>query len=52
MLGREPAVIVRKGERVYKNDDGWSCLVQGVRAAQFSQVVCVRGEQMIVYRVA
>ena len=51
MLAGEP-VTIRRRERVHVNGDGWSCLVQALGALRASQVACVRGRQLIVYRVA
>lgn len=44
-------VTRREGERVYRNDEGWTCLSQG-QPRRFTLVLCVRGSQAILYRFA
>jgi len=42
----------RKRERVYRNDEGWTCLNQGQhRRSGFTLILCVHGPQAILYRV-
>lgn len=37
----------RESEKVYANEAGWSCLVQALPGEATSQVLCVRGRQII-----
>lgn len=51
MLGQQPPLVRRRGEYVYRNNDGWSCLVQALPRVAESHVTCVRKHQVISYRV-
>ena len=42
----------RVGESVYRNDAGWTCLAQSLPGVYVTQFLCVRGEQVILYRFA
>lgn len=51
MFSSATLVTRRERERVYRNDDGWTCLSQGQpRRFGFTLVLCVRGSQAILYR--
>jgi hypothetical protein len=42
----------RRSEDVYANDGGWSCLVQALPGGTTTQILCVRDDQVILYRFA
>lgn len=54
MLGDETTTLVTKrgSERVYRNDGGWTCLVQPLPEGRATQVLCTRDQQLILYRFA
>jgi hypothetical protein len=42
----------RVGESVFRNEAGWTCLGQLLPGRYVKQFLCVRGEQVILYRFA
>jgi hypothetical protein len=51
LLSSATLITRRERERVYRNDDGWTCLSQGQRRRfGFTLILCVRGSQAILYR--
>ena len=51
LLSSATLITKRDRERVYRNDDGWTCLSQGQpRRFGFTLILCMRGSQAILYR--
>lgn len=51
MFHHAKRITKRKGEAVYRNDNGWTCLSQGQpRRLGYTLILCVKGPRAILYQ--